>query len=197
MIRRLPVIPTLLVLIAVGVMIRLGFWQLDRKAEKEALLVRYATARTMSADVEWPRVPDEWDRAYYRHATVRCERVLSILPMAGDNIGGESGIAHVATCDLDGGARARIVLGWSRDPAPRQWQGGEVGGIVAPGGDAGPRLVAAPPIAGLAYNAVPDPSDTPNNHLSYAIQWFLFAGAALVIYVLAVRKRLAADARGR
>jgi len=29
----------------------------------------------------------------------------------------------------------------------------------------------------------------PNNHLSYAIQWFFFAATALVIYVLALRKR--------
>jgi surfeit locus 1 family protein len=29
----------------------------------------------------------------------------------------------------------------------------------------------------------------PNNHLSYAVQWFLFAAIASVIYVLAVRRR--------
>jgi surfeit locus 1 family protein len=29
----------------------------------------------------------------------------------------------------------------------------------------------------------------PNNHLSYAIQWFFFATTAVVIYVLALRKR--------
>jgi surfeit locus 1 family protein len=38
------------------------------------------------------------------------------------------------------------------------------------------RLVADPPLAGLAANAAPDPSDIPNNHLAYAVQWFLFAG---------------------
>ena len=56
--------------------------------------------------------------------------------------------------------------------------------MIAPG----PRLVADPPVAGLQANAVPDPSDLPNNHLSYAGQWFLFAATALVIYVLAVRR---------
>jgi surfeit locus 1 family protein len=29
----------------------------------------------------------------------------------------------------------------------------------------------------------------PNNHLLYAIQWFFFALAAAVIYVLALRRR--------
>jgi surfeit locus 1 family protein len=50
--------------------------------------------------------------------------------------------------------------------------------------------VADPPLAGLAANARPDPADIPNNHWSYAVQWFLFAGTALVIYALALRKRL-------
>lgn len=54
------------------------------------------------------------------------------------------------------------------------------------------RLIADPPVAGLAASALPDPKSIPNNHWSYAIQWFLFAGVALVIYAIALRKRLAA-----
>jgi len=30
----------------------------------------------------------------------------------------------------------------------------------------------------------------PNNHLAYAVQWFLFALVAGVIYVIALRRRL-------
>jgi cytochrome oxidase assembly protein ShyY1 len=30
----------------------------------------------------------------------------------------------------------------------------------------------------------------PNNHLAYAVQWFLFAAIALIIYIIAVRRRL-------
>jgi surfeit locus 1 family protein len=51
------------------------------------------------------------------------------------------------------------------------------------------RLVAAEPGPGLAASAPPSPDSIPNNHLSYAIQWFLFAGIAGVIYILALRKR--------
>ncbi len=29
----------------------------------------------------------------------------------------------------------------------------------------------------------------PNNHLSYAVQWFSFAATALIIYALALRRR--------
>ena len=49
--------------------------------------------------------------------------------------------------------------------------------------------MADPPLAGLAANARPDPRDIPNNHLSYAVQWFLFATTAMVIYLLALRAR--------
>jgi cytochrome oxidase assembly protein ShyY1 len=59
-------------------------------------------------------------------------------------------------------------------------------GTIAPG----PRLVADPPLAGLEANERPDPSEIPNNHLSYAVQWFLFALTALVIYAVALRRRL-------
>ncbi len=62
-------------------------------------------------------------------------------------------------------------------------------GLRRPGPQWRARLIAAPPLAGLAANAAPDPTDIPNNHFSYAVQWFLFAATALVIYALALRKR--------
>ena len=64
-------------------------------------------------------------------------------------------------------------------------------GTIAPGAGEAIRVIADPPLAGLAANARPDPADLPNNHWSYAIQWFAFALTALVIYGLALRKRLA------
>jgi surfeit locus 1 family protein len=50
-------------------------------------------------------------------------------------------------------------------------------------------LVADAPAPGLSASAPPDPSSVPNNHLAYAVQWFLFAGIAVVIYLLALRRR--------
>lgn len=186
--RRLPIIPTLLVLAAIAVMIRLGFWQLDRMHEKESLLARYGAAEAMSADVSFPQDAAAAERSLYRHATVECHKVTGMTAIAGQSASGEPGLAHIATCELAGGGTARIALGWSRSPAKAEWAGGTAQGTVAPG----PRLVADPPLAGLDANARPDPSAIPNNHLSYAVQWFLFAGVALIIYVLAVRKRLKA-----
>ena len=188
---RLPVLPTLLVLVAVGVMIRLGFWQLDRLQQKGALLAKYRGAEALSAEVAWPNGANGADAVLYRRSRVDCAAVTEATSVSGQSAQGEAGIAHVAVCSLRGGGTAWVVLGWSRDPKVPDWNGGEVTGMIAPGGKQGPRLVADPPLAGLEANARPDPADVPNNHLSYAIQWFFFAGAALVIYALALRKRLA------
>lgn len=186
MLRRLPVIPTVLVLLAVGAMVCLGLWQLDRMHQKDALLARYAAAPALSADVPFPQGEAAAEPVLYRHSRIDCRRVVATTMKAGHNLQGESGQAHYATCALAGGGTADIVLGWSRDLTPREWRGGAAMGVVAPG----PRLVADPPLAGLEANGRPDPSELPNNHLSYAVQWFLFALVALVIYALAVRKRL-------
>jgi cytochrome oxidase assembly protein ShyY1 len=53
----------------------------------------------------------------------------------------------------------------------------------------GMRLVADGAAPGLEPSALPSPRSIPNNHLFYAVQWFAFAGIALVIYMLALRKR--------
>ena len=184
--QRIPIIPTIIVLIAVAIMVRLGFWQLDRLHQKEALLTRYAAAQAMNADVAFPRDAASAAAVLYRHSTLRCLRASKPSVIAGRDAHGESGMAHTAICARSDGGPALVVLGWSRSPAEAVWNSGTLSGIVAPG----PRLVADPPVAGLAANARPDPTDLPNNHLSYAAQWFLFAATALVIYGLALRKRM-------
>jgi len=194
MTRRVPPLPTIVVLLAVATMIALGFWQLRRLAEKEALLARYERVASMSSDVPWPRGSAEVERALYRHSTVDCAQVRSVAARAGHSQSGETGWAHVARCALAGGGEAQVALGWSREPRSPAWSGGQVGGFIGPYGE-GVKLVAAPPRAGLAQLALPDPRDIPNNHLSYAVQWFLFAATALVIYALALRGRWRARPR--
>jgi surfeit locus 1 family protein len=187
MIRRIPVFATLVVLIAVGIMIALGFWQLRRMHEKEALLTRYAAAQVDTAEVEWPRDPARAQALLYRRARLTCARVTGHSSMAGRSVCDELGLAQTVDCELAGGGKALVVLGWSPQPnAGLAWNGGEVRGHIAPG----PRLIADPPLDGLAPVAKPDPAEIPNNHFSYAIQWFLFAAVALVIYTIALRKRM-------
>ena len=185
--RRFPWFATLVVLAAIAVMVRLGFWQLDRLHQKEALLARYAAAQGLSAEVAWPADAGAAEQSLYRRARVDCLAASSPSVIAGQNAQGTPGMAHVVQCRLAGGGQARVVLGWSREPSVPVWNGGTVTGWIAPG----PRLVADPPLAGLVANARPDPSNIPNNHLSYAVQWFLFAATALVIYAIALWKRLA------
>ena len=190
--KRLPPIPTIIVLAAVLIMIALGFWQLGRADEKAELLQRYAAAEEKSAIVRWPSNDEELTERLYRMTTIDCAKVTELTAVAGTNEKGTKGWAQIAQCVLAEGGEARVALGWTREPQGPIWNGGEVTGIVAPG----PRLVAMPPRAGLLPLERPDPSDLPNNHIAYAWQWFLFALTALVIYGLAVRKRVMGEERG-
>jgi len=54
----------------------------------------------------------------------------------------------------------------------------------------GIKLVAAGAPPGLEQSAPPTLASIPNNHRSYALQWFSFAAIALIIYGLALRKRM-------
>ncbi len=189
MIRKLPILPTLIVLVAVGIMIRLGFWQIERLHQKEAMLARYAAAESQTAVRRWPEGSAELPQSYSRVAS-ECLSVSQIAAQAGQNAAHEAGWAQVAECTLAQGIRARIVLGWSTQPGAVAWYGGPVTGTFVARDGGAPIIVADPPLAGLQGNAKPDPATVPNNHLAYAVQWFLFAGVALVIYGLAVRKRM-------
>lgn len=195
--KRIPLIPTLLVLAAAGAMVGLGFWQLDRLHQKEALLAQYAAAQTNPAVSDWPEAGAGTAASRlamnYRRVRATCTKVLGTSATAGYNARGESGWRYLASCSLAGGdGRAEVVLGWSRETQSPAWPGGHVEGTLVLTGPDGARIFADPPLAGLEPNARPDPKDIPNNHLSYAIQWFLFAATALVIYALALRKRMVA-----
>jgi surfeit locus 1 family protein len=198
-VKLIPIVPTLLVLIAVAVMARLGFWQLDRMHQKEMAIRDYRAAlnEPMVSDLNSDRLIDY--PTPYTKVRVICDRVVELRVIAGRNISGQPGWAHHATCSYRGPggglAEKRIIAGWSRDFAPIAFPAGPVSGLMVPDKASEPwhwHIVVDPPLAGLEPNAKPDPNDIPNNHWSYAIQWFLFAATALVIYALALRKRLAA-----
>jgi cytochrome oxidase assembly protein ShyY1 len=61
--------------------------------------------------------------------------------------------------------------------------------VIAPDSKYGMRLIAAEPAPGLKASAPPSPESIPNNHLAYAVQWFIFAAMAAIIYGLALRRR--------
>lgn len=187
---RIPIIPTLIVAGAMITMMILGVWQWGRADEKAALIARYEAASGLEA-IEWPQRLDADNLPLYRRSGFDCVQVINWRSTSGRNADNRAGWVHVATCALSGtDDNAQLQAGWSLLPKTPDWAGGTVTGIIAPDGKALIRLVADPAAAGLQASAAPSPEDLPNNHIAYAVQWFLFAAIAGIIYTLALRQRL-------
>jgi hypothetical protein len=191
--RTIPIVATVVVALAVLTMIGLGVWQLRRAAWKDALLDRLAVARTLPPTA-FPTSPAVDDSLLFRRASGYCLQVIGWRESAGHNLAGEPGWRHVASCRTGGGEGPGMQadMGWSSRADAPDWRGGRVEGVIGPDRDHRILLVATTPAPGLVASAPPSPTDVPNNHRSYAVQWFAFAAMALVIYGLAIRKRATA-----
>ena len=195
MLRRLPIVPTIVVVASVALMIALGVWQLQRARWKEGLLARYASAEAQPP-ISYPTVPLRDDQLpLFRHATGMCQRVVGQRAQAGENQAGDPGYVHIVDCATGAeGPGMSVELGWSQNPnAKVNWGGGLVTGIVVPDRRSRIRLVAGSAPSGLEPSKTPDVSTasavTPSGHRGYAATWFSLAAVALAIYGLAVRKR--------
>lgn len=191
MTRKIPIFATVLVAAAIATMIALGFWQIRRAHWKEGLLATYGAAQGKPA-IAFPTTALPGDLPLYRSASANCLQVVGWRAVAGENKRGETGYAHLADCRTGAEGPGMVVTaGWSKDPSAKSsWTGGMVDGVIGPDQRARMRLVSATGLGGLEASAPPSLDTIPNNHRAYAVQWFLFAGVALVIYVLALRKRL-------
>ncbi len=204
--KRLPVLPTLVVGLAVAAMIALGVWQLQRATWKEALIARYTANRSLPP-IAYPPLGPVADTALFRKSSVTCLRVASWRTEGGSSASGQGGYRHIADCVTGGGEGpgALIDLGVSPDPARKPaWTGGTVDGIITTkpghasliGGLTGkspvlrPMLVATTPVPGLSASAPPSVENISNNHRAYAVQWFVFAAVALIVYAFAVAARM-------
>ena len=149
--RKLPLVPTILVGLAVAVMIGLGIWQLERRKEKEALLATYARCREPAAD---------------RLAVGAAQGAAAAVPLGHRQlpVGGRlpdrgrpepaaasPGYLIIADCRTGAeGPGVAVELGWSKNPnAGRAYRGGLVSGVIAPDRVSRMRLVAATPGPGL------------------------------------------------
>ncbi len=198
MTKRLPVIATIVVIGAAALMVGLGIWQLQRAKWKEGLLAQYAQAEKLPP-IAWPTMPLKTAQLpLFRHATGVCLRPVSKRAIAGENLEGEPGYAQIVDCSTGAeGPGMSVEVGWSKNPnAAVNWPGGQVSGVIAPDRRTRMRLVAASAPAGLEQARPPSIKSIPNNHLSYAVQWFSFAAIALIIYALALAKRMKEEQPG-
>jgi surfeit locus 1 family protein len=192
--RRVPILATLVVTAAVAAMIALGFWQLSRARWKEGLIEQYQVAQKLPP-IAFPTVPAKGPLPLFRWATGMCVKPLGHRAIAGENRQGEPGYAHIVQCSTGAeGPGMAVDIGWSKDPnAAWNWPGGPVTGVIVPDRLQRIRLVAASAPAGLQPSQAPSVDSvvqvTPTGHRFYALQWFAFAAIALLIFVLAVRKR--------
>ncbi len=197
MIRQLPVIPTILVVAAAGIMVWLGFWQLGRADEKAAMIAEFEQKAALTEVIEIERGEDE---LAYRSVRLSCPEPRDWRAIAGRNARGQSGYAHRFLChDMpshsfvgpNGLPYATYAdIGWSVSPDQPPFEGGTISGILVRMGEHQYKVVATEPEADLQPLAKPDPNDLPNNHLAYAGQWFFFALTALIVYWFAVQSRL-------
>ena len=188
--KRLPLIPTLIVALAMATMVGLGFWQLRRAVWKEGLLAQLAVNRG-KPEIAYPLVPSHTERLLFRRASGFCLAPTAIRVTAGRSAAGTEGWSHVATCRTGGAEGPGMVvdIGWSPTFAPVRWRGGTVRGVIVPDGKSLIRLVASDPAPGLQPSQPPGTDTIPNNHRFYAAQWFFFAAVAGLIYGLALRRR--------
>ncbi len=198
--RRLPILPTLVVAVAVAVMIGLGFWQLQRAEWKDRLLAGYAAAESMPAVDLDPLLArglddEETARLAFRRALVSCNsRSAEPELRGGRNEAGAGGYAYFLPCRPGAAGpagRLWVNAGWQAMPDDelRLSLPPLVAGRL--GATDGDRIVltsatASPP---LRAAVAPGPAERSNNHLFYAWQWFFFAAAAAAIYWLALRRR--------
>src|SRR5438128_9782929 len=110
--RRLPVIPTLIVALAVATMIALGIWQLHRAAWKEALLADYSRAAALPAVDLDPLLASgrPLPALSFRRALVTCEaRDAPVNAQAGRNTADASGQAYCVACRPGAGGDAWLL----------------------------------------------------------------------------------------
>jgi len=195
--KRLPILPTLIVAAAVAGMIALGVWQLQRAAWKEAMLAELAAARDLPpVDLDAVRGDEAAPPIAFRRATITCrsgEQRPSLR--AGRNLRGTTGYSYFIPCRPGApglAGRVEINAGWAQAPdgSLRLAVAGPIAGrvgTVEPEGSV--ILTADAPLGPLEASAPPSIDEIPNNHLMYAFQWFFFAATAALIYALALRGR--------
>ena len=192
--RRLPIVPTLIVALVVAGCVWAGLWNLGRAKLHSAELQKVEAASRLPP-ITFPTSPTPDDQLpVYRYASGNCLKVVNRRTDVGESASGEPGFAIIFDCATGAeGPGMSVQVGWSKDPkATTPWTGGLVSGVIVPDRKSRIRLVASAPAPGLQANGATKAAITvpPSQNRGYALQFFSFALIALVIYALALRKRL-------
>lgn len=201
--KRLPVAATILTLVMVTVLVALGLWQLERREWKRRLIatLEAATALPPVTGRDFHRAMIGAESVQYRRAEVDCRpgRVKPYDLKGGTSATDVGGFLVLVDCNDPARRRAPdlvVVAGWTLRPDAVKTLDLDTrfaGTLIEkPYGDAPgrPRFMLIPTTAvpPLAPSRVPVPEDLPDNHLSYALQWFAFAATLAVIYTIYVRR---------
>jgi cytochrome oxidase assembly protein ShyY1 len=199
----------LFVLAVIVAFVNLGFWQLrrlDERRDRNAVI----EANLHRDPVPIDELGDIGDDDRFRAVTVSGRHVGVETRVANRSYEGAPGEWQIALVDTGSGAVVPVNRGFLSEGTEAPAASGEVEieGYVVPrdrldrtaridldaflaAHEAVPALVqvtrSVPPDA-LALTAVPPPALGDGPHLSYAVQWFIFATIAAIGYPLALRR---------
>lgn len=213
--RIVPIVPTLMVTVMLAVLCSLGFWQLDRMSQKEALLSHYR-ANSTAAPSRLPEQIADPEGLAFRRVVLDCRFEGEAVLSPGASPVGKAGQHVYGLCKQEGrGDAVAVDLGWmpfqAETPAinglsariagiARPWTGHTFVETISGSARVSPQSFStdapvAPvfvqaerilPAEGMSAPSLqPSPlqvESIPNNHRSYAIQWFAFAAVLLIIY---------------
>ena len=207
--KRLPLLPTLVVFLLTALLAGLGVWQVQRAAWKRQLILAAEVAPQLPALEPRDFLAAMTGRmsVQYRRAELVCRpgRVTPYDIKGGSSAAGQSGYLVLVSCRPDQGKAPDIVAvaGWTRRPdaaAMTLVVDTVFEGLIIerPYGDEPGRpqfmLIPDTAVAPLKVSRKPTAADLPDNHLAYAGQWFGLALTLLVIYGLWLRRRAVARA---
>jgi surfeit locus 1 family protein len=194
--RRLPIIPTLIVALAVPAMVVLGIWQLQRAEWKAGLLARLAANAEAPVIAKPADLTTGRDALSFRRVHTVCREIRPWPPSAARAVSGRAGYRQQIWCHEGDGEPLLVSLGVAPNPATQiaVAPGARFTGPLVPrddrDADAPPFvLIAETPVPPLAPEAPPTPDAIPDNHRAYAVQWFLFAVVLVGIYGFWLRQR--------
>lgn len=207
--RRL-ILPTLIVAAMLVTLVKLGLWQLDRRAWKQDLIAQLQAAprQPLLGPNDFYLAMIGKKSVQYRRAELPCTpgEVLPYDLRGGSSIKGESGYLVLVSCRPNRKLPDIVaVAGWTQRPdaaAVKVHVDTEFRGLVIenPYGTAvgRPKFMLIPDTAvpPLQVSQMPSPDELPDNHLSYAGQWFGLAAALVAIYAIWLRRRLRSSPDG-